>query len=740
MLLLTKRAFCLILALSAPLLLLSTNTQEIDSLQARLSVLGKGKAQVEVLVELGKKTMNTQPEQAEQYLTTAIEISEELSYPEGLGEAKLFHGYLYMKKGDREQALQLFQLALDIASQHELKKLKAETLRMLGFYWFRLGERETAACYYTESLELFQELGDKKRIARIYIQMGWLNQGWGKFDLAESYLLKGLAESEEVENAEGMINALYAVAGFYINRNTNLHLALSHLERALKLAQQEEILHQIALIQDAMGNVYTQLGKIDLAKSFFKEALERYHEIKSYSTIVGVNITLGNIAMEEKKYDEALEYFNNSLTIIDKVDNRDYELATINHAIGLVFQLRDKEHKKARAYFQKALDHVNEGESQILLSKIESSIGKSCVAVGRYEEAIEWCQKAQEHSKDLLIESIECKLCLAKAYDGLEDYKTANGHYRKWKELSDSLYQENLSVEVNNLEIQQRYKMELSKLEQAQAIEREKMKTQNAIIIGSIGFLSLLIIMLLVISNVKKTAQKNQLLVISNMRKELIANISHDLRTPLTIMQGYVETLLMRINSTSKEDRERYLNIILNSSERLAILIAQLFEFSKLEVKQIEPNKEPFKIKEVLQNSLAEYSVLASKKEVNLHIDCCENAPLVYADVSLIKRVIQNLMDNALKYTPREGSISIKVSELKDKIMVEVADTGPGISNEQQSLIFNRYQKGKDSVGAGLGLTIVKKILDLHESAINVKSELGKGTRFLFSLPVYSMA
>ncbi len=239
-------------------------------------------------------------------------------------------------------------------------------------------------------------------------------------------------------------------------------------------------------------------------------------------------------------------------------------------------------------------------------------------------------------------------------------------------------------------------------------------------------------------------ANIDELKSVENLRRELIANVSHDLRTPLAIMQGYVETLLIKDDKLDAESRKKYLNIILNSSEKLSELIAQLFEYAKLEAKQIELKKEPFQMTDLVQDAFAKYQVLAEEKELTVQVEHEENLPIVFADVSLVERVIQNLMDNALKFTPKGGVITISLEELKNGIQIKVADTGPGIPAEEQAFIFDRYRMTKTTTtnssnnGAGLGLAIVQKILELHDATIGVQSKLNEGTAFTFSLPTYA--
>ncbi len=233
----------------------------------------------------------------------------------------------------------------------------------------------------------------------------------------------------------------------------------------------------------------------------------------------------------------------------------------------------------------------------------------------------------------------------------------------------------------------------------------------------------------------------DQLKSIENLRRELIANVSHDLRTPLSIVKGYVETLLIKEENISKEDRVKYLKTSMSSLERLEKLIAQLFEYSKLEAKQIEPKKEPFFVSELAQDVTAKYQILAKAKDIKIVLNKKENLPLVFADLSLVERVIQNLMDNALKFTPEGGTIGIDLDVTDNNVSIQVKDTGPGIPEDQQAHVFERYRKadrtGNKQAGAGLGLAIVKKILELHDTSIHIKSKMNEGTAFMFQLPAY---
>lgn len=225
-----------------------------------------------------------------------------------------------------------------------------------------------------------------------------------------------------------------------------------------------------------------------------------------------------------------------------------------------------------------------------------------------------------------------------------------------------------------------------------------------------------------------------------NLRRELIANVSHDLRTPLAVIQGYIETVMIKSDSLSEDEKNNYLTTIHSSTQNLLKLVEELFELSKLEAKQIEPNFEKLSIAELLQDIYQKNMVLAKTKNIDLKLEMDEKLPMINADMGMMERVFQNLLDNAFKFTPETGSIIISLTGDNKNIIVKVIDTGFGIDAEYLPNIFDRYQKTKrisvkSNEGLGLGLAIVKKILDLHKININVESEKEKGTVFTLSIP-----
>jgi signal transduction histidine kinase len=226
------------------------------------------------------------------------------------------------------------------------------------------------------------------------------------------------------------------------------------------------------------------------------------------------------------------------------------------------------------------------------------------------------------------------------------------------------------------------------------------------------------------------------------LRREMIASISHDLRTPLASAQGYLETIALKNDSLDNEEKARYLDIAIKQTRRLQTLIDQLFELVKLEARDTQLAFENFSILELVYDVVGKFGLKAEARKVTLSVDPQAQDARVVADIGLIERVLDNLIDNALQYTPENHRIWIEVTvNDQQQVSVSVNDQGKGIASTQKALIFERFHRAdnpqRTSTGhAGLGLAIVKKIIELHQQHVWVESEPGQGARFTFTLPM----
>lgn len=229
-----------------------------------------------------------------------------------------------------------------------------------------------------------------------------------------------------------------------------------------------------------------------------------------------------------------------------------------------------------------------------------------------------------------------------------------------------------------------------------------------------------------------------QLKDMEDYQKKFIANVSHDFRSPLTSIKGYLEA--MADGTIPVEMQDKYFKIILFETERLTDLTSDLLTLNEFDTKNLLLNKTTFDIHEIIKSTATTFEGTCTAKHISIELlFACKNLP-VNADKSKIQQVLYNLLDNAIKFSPNDSAITIETTERNEKVYVSVKDHGIGIPKKSLTKVWDRFYKsdlsrGKDKKGTGLGLAIVKEIIQAHNENINVVSTEGIGTEFTFTLP-----
>lgn len=220
-------------------------------------------------------------------------------------------------------------------------------------------------------------------------------------------------------------------------------------------------------------------------------------------------------------------------------------------------------------------------------------------------------------------------------------------------------------------------------------------------------------------------------------RREFIANISHDLRTPLTAMHGYLETLTLKSEHLTQEERQRYLSIALSQSQKVGGLAQQLFELARLEHGGVKPNKERFSLGELAQDVWQKFELTTERRQIQLRADIAPHLPLINADLSMMERVLTNLLDNAIRHSPDNSIIHLRLWVHEGMLSVSLHDQGPGIPAAIKTTLFHRPSvlNHNQRNHGGLGLMIVQRMLQLHGGNIRLGDE-PEGASFCFALPL----
>jgi len=237
--------------------------------------------------------------------------------------------------------------------------------------------------------------------------------------------------------------------------------------------------------------------------------------------------------------------------------------------------------------------------------------------------------------------------------------------------------------------------------------------------------------------------EKNQQLEAANRHKsQFVASVSHELRTPLNAIIGFSDVLLDPSLEVSEEKRSRFLTHILNSGKHLLALINEILDLSKIEAGHLELELEKTALGDVLHAAVSVLKPLATKKAIELQIETDGKIPRVSMDSARIQQVVLNLVGNSIKFTPEGGQVRLRASACDQFVRVEIEDTGPGIPAEDHERIFLEFEQARIGTarskpeGTGLGLALARKFVEMHGGKIWVESEVGKGSTFIFTLPL----
>jgi signal transduction histidine kinase len=225
----------------------------------------------------------------------------------------------------------------------------------------------------------------------------------------------------------------------------------------------------------------------------------------------------------------------------------------------------------------------------------------------------------------------------------------------------------------------------------------------------------------------------------SRHKSEFLANMSHELRTPLNAIIGFSQVMRQRFFGDINEKQEEYLDDILSSGNHLLALINDVLDLSKVEAGQVDLEVSAFSLREALERGVVMVRERATRNGVGLSLELAPGVDIIEGDERRIRQVVFNLLSNAVKFTPPGGSIVIESARANGEVQVSVTDTGPGISPDDQERIFEEFQQtdagAQQREGTGLGLALSRRLVELHGGRIWVESELGNGSRFVFTLP-----
>lgn len=599
--------------------------------------------------------------------------------------------------------------ALDYATQAEVlsKKLSLHRLNgtaalRKGIVYVNMSQYELSMNSYNEALQIFTELEDPKLISNVKIEIGRTAHYQGRFEVA----IKEFLDAITIANETG-------------DRNKE------------------------ARAYNYLGGIYKVQKQYDKAVSSYEKALSIVRDLKFNPGISACLTNLASIFNLQKQYNKAVTYNLEALSLKREGGDKLGAARVLNN-LGIVNNNMAR-YDAAKAYFDEALILAKEVQD----AKLETFIiyGLSVTAFGKeqYTETITRAKKVLVALDSIPSIDTEVKVhgLLSKAYMQLGDYKNAFEMADMRTLLADSLYNEKV-VEITN-DLESKYQSEqkakeieiLAKDNDLQSLKlNQRLKERNAIIAFAIVAL-LLALLLYNQFRIKQKANK-ELKELDRLKSNFFANISHEFRTPLTLIKGPIEQLEQ--NPDEKLSMEN-IKMIRRNSNKVLNLVNQLLDLSKIDEGNLKLEPTEGDIFKCLRAASSSFNSHAAQRNIDFRVQIPQTVLWASFDRDKLEKIIYNLIGNAFKFTEDEAFISCNVSQVDHGIQIQIEDSGKGIPEESLPFIFDRFYQvdgssTKENEGSGIGLSLSKDLVELMDGTITVSSELNKGSFFTVQLPI----
>ena len=700
----------------------SQDANKVDSLAKLLETGVDERTSVNIYNQLANEYVNFDSAQAHSYAIQAIEQAKSINYEIGVVTAYVQIGWTLFRAGHYEQAITNFEEALLTAKEYKYDQGMAEAKHGLGSVLCDKGEFDEARVVLEEALEINEKINYTKGLALTYNQIGILSAYRGDYRATLEYFLKALdiqlKRGDEVKIAGNYNN----IAIVYEELNEQ-EKALAYYEKALNINEKLNNKRGLSINYTNITDIYRDLGEYDKAFNYAKQGLEISKEINSAEGISNNLTALALYHREQGQLDLALDYFQQSLVISEERGDPS-RVAGVTRQIGETYLLK-KQPNKAIKFFQDA-------------KKISSDIGNPDI----YQASLG---------------------SLAKGYEIIGDYKNAYVSHVRFKEMSDSLISDENNEQIARLEAAFEFDQERDSLAFAQANERaafeaEILARKNRQQITYIGLAGLFVLALisaylyitkqranqeLTDLNLEISEQRDNLQKLNRTKTRLFSIIAHDIRGPMSVFIGFSDILIEYIKNNYNAGKDAELKKIRNhlrqASGRLLELMDDMVSWAQKEEGVVPYHPALIDAKKLIDETHSVVEPLAQAKAIVLKIKVEEGMTL-WADKNSCKTILRNLVSNAIKFTPEEGTITISSSNSNGHVNISVSDTGIGIPEGKMDELFeitkSKVRNGTNGEkGTGLGLNVVYEFVEMNKGTIHIESEEQKGTTFTIALP-----
>ena len=653
--------------------------------------------------DIGKALWGTYPDSAMVYEREMLRFSKAIGFARGEGIAYNNISYIFRKKSQYDECLE----------------------------------------YSHKALSILEPLGDFVTAAWCYHNIGNVYSSRGRFDLALENHFKALRLRESIGDKKATAWSLSNISDIYREQGYKQQ-AIDYTNKAIDLFNETGDKHGAAVALNGIGVMLQEQGKYDEAFEKFLKALALDEASEHGIGQIWSLRYLGEVSMLQQRYDLAQTYFQRCLALCRQLKDRKQEISALLN-LGKVFQAT-KNIPKSIDFAKAALLLADSLRSQNSLQEVYEILSSSYAASGNFEAAYQFHKRASNLRDSLFSAESSKKIAeLTTQYDADKRKKeieilTKDNALQEAALKRDALTRNSLIAGVFVLLIiagllVQRYRL-AERARSALRTKNEEITRQQRILEDQAAEIE--------IGNGQLHEQNLILQQLNVEKNEFLGIVAHDLKNPLTSISMNASGLRDYYDRFPPEAAKERLGSIVTASQRMASIITNLLDINAIETGNLNIQCRPTDILPIVRHSVEDYAERASAKEIQIHFsNDCSESPRLNVDAGIFAEIVDNLISNAVKYSPREKSVFIRVLEVTGNIRLEVSDEGPGLSEEDKKRLFGKFarlsaQPTAGEQSTGLGLSIVKRLTEAMQGRVGCDSTLGNGATFFVEFPTIS--
>lgn len=626
--------------------------------------------------------------------------------------------------------------------------IKIDRLNELGWQ-LHYNFPDSADNYIMEALTLSRKMGYQRGIAFAYVNLGSNEITRNNFKEARRYYLLALEVARQSKDYSRIATYLVNVGYTYIFES-NYDSAFVYIFEGVEVVEENGLENEVYSGFNALAKVYNFMGRYEDAVIQYRKALEVLKKIGKSQGIAYGHSSLATGLVNADSLDAALHHFEKALKIGAVLQDSSFNA----YCYGNTASIWEKKGDWAKAHEYSLRSEKAElfltGKNAHPLANTYKNLAVSSMKLNMPHEAIEYARKSINLSKRIgNIEYITLALeKKAEAFAMLNQHDSAYYALKEFTDWNDSLRFESQTKSVSEMEA--KYQVEKTKTEIANnelLISKQKRQFYQLLFIATLGLLFLGLGFLWYRNRqlfLKREAnhqfqiqeqETQNLRELDQLKSRFFANISHEFRTPLTLILGPLNQLL---SGKANSDPETLYLMMKRNGERLLQLINQLLDLSKLEAGKMKLNLVQSDIWGFLRLQAGNFESQAVSKNIRFHVKIPNRDLMLAFDRDKLEKTISNLLSNAFKFTPEDGDVWLTAETFDNLVEITIRDNGIGIPEDQLEHIFDRFYQvdGGEFEGTGIGLALTRELIELHKGKIYVSSELGKGSIFVVKIPL----